>query len=79
MSWREKGIRGITNYSIENSWHWVRDVPLREDADRYREDNGIKILATLSNQAINALPLKGILSITEGLLKLMGWREPAAE
>jgi predicted transposase YbfD/YdcC len=21
-------------WSIENSWHWVRDVPLREDAHR---------------------------------------------
>ena len=33
-------------WSIENSWHWVRDVPLREDAHRYREDNGVQILAT---------------------------------
>jgi hypothetical protein len=34
-------------WSIENSWHWVRDVPLREDAHRYREFNGVQILATL--------------------------------
>jgi hypothetical protein len=32
-------------WSIENSWHWVRDVPLREDAHRYREVNGVQILA----------------------------------
>lgn len=75
-------------WSIENSWHWVRDVPLREDAHRYREDNGVQILATLRSMAINALRLRGIWSITEGiaalahdikgLLRLLGWR-PAAE
>ena len=66
----------------------VRDVPLREDAHRYREDNGVQILATLRSMAINALRLEGIWSITEGiaalahdikgLLRLLGWR-PAAE
>lgn len=74
-------------WSIENSWHWVRDVPLREDAHRYREDNGVQILATLRSLAINALRLDGIWSITEGiaalahdikgLLRLLGWQEPA--
>ncbi len=74
--------------SIENSWHSVRDVPLREDAHRYREDNGVQILATLRSMAINALRLERIWSITEGiaalahdikgLLRLLGWR-PAAE
>ena len=74
-------------WSIENSWHWVRDVPLREDAHRYREDNGVQIRATLRSLAINALRLEGIKSITEGiaalahdikgLLKLLGWRESA--
>jgi predicted transposase YbfD/YdcC len=73
-------------WSIENSWHWVRDVPLREDAHRYRESNGVQIMATLRSLAINALRLDGIWSITEGiaalahdirgLLKLLGWREP---
>ena len=74
-------------WSIENSWHWVRDVPLREDAHRYRENNGVQILATLRSLAINALRLEGIRSITEGmaalahdirgLLRLLGWRESA--
>jgi hypothetical protein len=74
-------------WSIENSWHWVRDVPLREDAHRYRENNGVQILATLRSLAINALRLDGIWSITEGiaalahdikgLLRLLGWQEPA--
>jgi len=53
-------------WSIENSWHRVRDVPLREDAHRYREGNGVQILATLCSLAINALRLDGIWSIIEG-------------
>ena len=75
-------------WSIENSWHWVRDVPLREDAQRYREFNGVQILATLRSLAINALRLDGIWSITEGnaalahdidgLLRLLGWIESAS-
>jgi hypothetical protein len=75
-------------WSIENRWHWVRDVPLREVAHRYREDNGVPIQATLRSMAINALRLDGIWSIIEdiaalahdikGLLRLLGWR-PAAE
>ena len=80
-----KAIR--QRWSIENSWHWVRDVPLREDAHRYRENNGVQILATLRSMAINALRLEGIWSITEGiaalahdikgLLTLLGWRAMA--
>jgi hypothetical protein len=76
-------------WSIENSWRRGRDVPLKEDTHRYREDNGFQILATLRSLAIDALRLDGIWSITEGiaalahdikgLLKLMGWREPAEE
>ncbi len=74
-------------WSIEHSWHWVRDVPLQEDAHRYREDSGVKILATLRSMVINALRLDGIWSMTEaiaalahdikGLLRLLGWQEPA--
>jgi hypothetical protein len=74
-------------WSIENSWHWPRDTQLREDAHRYRESNGVRILATLRSLAMNALRLDGYWSITEGLadlahdirglLALLGWREPA--
>ncbi|WP_010305743.1 ISAs1 family transposase [Synechococcus sp. CB0101] len=74
-------------WSIENSWHWVRDAPLREDAHRYRENNGVQILATLRSLAINALRLDGTWSITagiaalahdiKGLRRLLGWQEPA--
>ena len=74
-------------WAIENSWHWVRDGLLREDAHRYRDNNGVQILTTLRSLAINGLRLDGIWSITEGiaalahdiksLLRLLGWR-PAA-
>jgi hypothetical protein len=74
-------------WSIENSWHWVRDVPVREDVHRYREYNGDQILATLRSMAINSLRLEEIWSITEGiaaltndikgLLRLLGWRQAA--
>jgi hypothetical protein len=57
-------------WSIENSWHWVRDVPLKEDAHRYREFNGAQILATLAILPINALRLDGIWSITEDIAAL---------
>jgi len=74
-------------WSIENSWHWPRDTQLKEDAHRYREVNGVQIMATLCSLAMNALRLDGFWSITEGLavlahdtkglLALLGWREPA--
>jgi predicted transposase YbfD/YdcC len=74
-------------WSIENSWHWPRDTQLKEDAHRYRETNGVQIMATLRSLAMNALRLDGFWSITEGLaalahdikglLALLGWGEPA--
>ena len=81
-------LRLVRNrWSIENSWHWVRDVTLREDAHRYRETNGVQIIAMLRTMAINSLRLNGIWSVTEGiaalahdikgLLRLLGWRAPA--
>jgi hypothetical protein len=57
-------------WSIENRWHWERDVPLREDTHRYREANGVQILATFCSLAINALPLDGIWSMTAGIAAL---------
>ena len=57
-------------WSIEDSWHGVRDTRLREDAHRYREENGVQILATLRSLAINALRLGGIWSITQGIASL---------
>jgi predicted transposase YbfD/YdcC len=71
--------------SYENSWHWPRDTKLNEDAHRYRERNGVQVMATLRSLAMNALRLGGFWSITKGLeplshdikglLELLGWRE----
>jgi hypothetical protein len=71
-------------WSIENSWHWVRDTQLGEDAHRYRERNGVQILATLRSMGLNTMRLAGMVSIANGmasvshdirhLLELLGWR-----
>ena len=59
-------------------------VDLWEDAHRYREGNGVQILAMLRSLAINAMRLAGVWSITKGIaalahdikgmLQLVGWR-----
>jgi len=54
-------------WSIENSWHWVRDTQLHEDAHRYRERNGVQVLAGLRTVALNLLRLNGFHSIADGL------------
>ena len=58
------------HWSIENSWHSPRDTQLKEDAHRYREVNGIRIMATLGSLAMNVLRLDGFWSISEGLAAL---------
>ena len=54
-------------WSIENSWHWVRDTQLRKDAHRYRECNGVQVLAALLTMALNLLRLNEFHSIADGL------------
>ncbi len=51
--------------SIDNSWHWVLEVILRESGHLYREINGIQFIASLRSMAINALRLNGIWSVIE--------------
>jgi hypothetical protein len=73
-------------WSIENSWHWPRGNQLTEGAHRYREVNGVQILATLRSLAMNALRLGDFWPMTEdlaalahdipGLLALLGWQKP---
>ena len=74
-------------WSIENSWHWPRDTKHDEDAHRYRDRNGVQVMATPRSLAINARRLGGFWSIThgldalshdiKGLWELLGWREPS--
>jgi predicted transposase YbfD/YdcC len=56
-------------WSIE-SWHWIRDTQLHEDAHRYR-GNGAGTMATLRTAALNLLRLDGFHSIREGLQAVM--------
>ena len=39
-------------WSIENSWHWVRDVLLGEDAHLYKQRNGVQVLSILRTTAM---------------------------
>jgi len=52
-------------WSIE-SWHWIRDTQLDEDAHRYR-GNGAGAMATLRTAALNLLRLGGFQSIRAGM------------
>jgi hypothetical protein len=54
-------------WPIEDSWRWVRDTQLREDAHRYRERNGVQVLAGLRTVALNLLRLNGFRSVADGL------------
>jgi predicted transposase YbfD/YdcC len=56
-------------WSLE-SWHWIRDPQLREDAHRYR-GNGARVMGTLRTTAMNLLRLLGFGSIREHLQALM--------
>ncbi|MCP9841999.1 transposase [Synechococcus sp. J7-Johnson] len=52
-------------WSIE-SWQWIRDTQLDEDAHRYR-GNGAGAMATLRTAALNLLRLAGYQSIRAGM------------
>jgi len=56
-------------WSIE-SWHWIRDTQLNEDAIRYR-GNGAGAMATLRKAAIGLLLIAGFHSIRAGLQAVM--------
>lgn len=56
-------------WSIE-SWHWIRDTQLQEDAHRYR-GNGAGAMATLRTAALNLLRLSGFESIRAGMQAVM--------
>ena len=56
-------------WSIE-SWHWIRDTQLHEDAHRCR-GNGAGTMATLRTAALNLLRLAGFQSIRAGMQAVM--------
>lgn len=54
-------------WAIETEWHWVRDVPLGQDAHRDSEHNGVQALPRLHPLAFNRLRSNGFRSIRSGL------------
>lgn len=63
--WRE-------HWGIENGLHWVRDVPLGEDASRVRSGAAPHVLATLRNTILNLLRAHGYSQITAARRRLAG-------
>ena len=58
----------LQRWSIEHSWHWVRDVLLWEDAHPYKLRNGVQELPILMTMAMNLWRRSEFLSIRAGLL-----------
>jgi hypothetical protein len=56
-------------WSLE-SWHWISDTQLHEDAHRYR-GSGAGAMATLRTAALNLLRLAGFQSIRAGMQAVM--------
>ncbi len=56
-------------WSLE-SWHWIRDTQLSEDAHRYRS-NGAGVMTALRTAALNLLRLAGFDSIRARLQAVM--------
>jgi hypothetical protein len=59
----------LDRWSIE-SWHWIRDTQLQEDAHRYW-GNGAGAMATLRTAALNLVRLAGFQSIRAGMQAVM--------
>jgi predicted transposase YbfD/YdcC len=57
-------------WSIENEWHWARDVQLGEDAHRYAHRTGAPLVAFLRTVVINLLRCGGYRSIRQGFREL---------
>ncbi len=57
-------------WSIENEWHWTRDVQLGEDAHRYANRTGAAVFSFLRTVVMNLLRRGGYRSIRQGLREL---------
>ena len=57
-------------WSIENEWHWVRDVQLGEDAHRYAHRVGAPLFSFLRTVVMNLLRRAGFRSIHAGQQEL---------
>ena len=56
-------------WSLE-SWHWIRDTQLRDDAHRYK-GNGAGAMGSLRTAPLNLLRLVGYESIPTGMKVVM--------
>jgi predicted transposase YbfD/YdcC len=57
-------------WSIENEWHWVRDVQLGEDAHRYANRVGAPLFSFLRTVVMNLLRRAGYRSVHAGQQEL---------
>ena len=57
-------------WSIENEWHWVRDVQLGEDAHRYANRIGAPLFSVLRTVVLNLRRRAGFRSIHDGQQEL---------
>jgi predicted transposase YbfD/YdcC len=57
-------------WSIENEWHWVRDVQLGEDAHRYAHRIGAPLFSFLRTVVMNLLRRAGYRSVQAGQQEL---------
>jgi len=57
-------------WSIENEWHWARDVKLGEDAHCYANRNSVSVFAFLRTVVMNLLRRGGYRSIRQGFREL---------
>ena len=57
-------------WSIENEWHWVRDVQLGEDAHRYANRIGAPLFSFLRTVVMNLLRRAGYRSVQTGQQEL---------
>ena len=57
-----QAIRG--HWRIENQLHWIKDVMLREDARKWKTEQGAVAFAILATLIVNAYRLTGTHSVT---------------
>jgi predicted transposase YbfD/YdcC len=57
-------------WSIENEWHWVRDVQLGEDAHHYAHRIGAPLFSFLRTVVMNLLRRGGFRSVRAGQQEL---------
>ena len=55
------------HWSIENRFHWIRDVTFDEDRCRIRKGTGGQVMAGLRNLVISLLRMAGATNIAQAL------------